>query len=548
MSVSSGPDSQVDTGATAAGLVLLVLCAGQFLMTLDSSVMNVSIAQVASDLDTTVTGIQTAITLYTLVMATLMITGGKIGTMIGRRKAFAIGCVIYAFGSGTTALAPNLTVLIIGWSFLEGIGAALIMPAIVALVASNFEASQRPRAYGLVASAGAIAVAAGPLIGGAVTTLWTWRLVFAGEVVLVAVILLFTRRIKDTPAQSGVKLDVVGVILSAAGLGMAVFGVLRSSEWGWVQAKPDAPALLGISMTVWLILGGLVVLRIFFWWQQRRTAAGVEPLVDVTMLKDPQLRGGLTMFFFQFLLQAGLFFTIPLFLSVALGLSAFETGVRLLPLSVALLAAAVGIPRFWPKASPRLVVTIGIGALLAGIVALILALDVSADAEVVTVPLFLAGIGVGALASQLGAVTVSSVPDELTGEVGGLQNTGTNLGASLGTAVAGSVLIGALTASFLMGVQDNPDIPSDLAQTAEIELAGGIPFTSTADLETALDDAGVEGDEADAIVEENEKARIVGLRISLAVLALIAVLALFFTRAIPKVPVGQDPTSLPAMT
>ena len=417
MPVTSGPDPQADTAdtaAAAAGFVLLILCAGQFLMTLDSSVMNVSIAQVASDLGTTVTGIQTAITLYTLVMATLMITGGKIGSMIGRRKAFAIGCVIYACGSGTTALAPNLTVLIIGWSFLEGIGAALIMPAIVALVASNFEASQRPRAYGLVASAGAIAVAAGPLIGGAVTTLWTWRLVFAGEVVLVAVILLFTRRIKDTPPEPGVKLDVVGVVLSAAGLGMAVFGVLRSSEWGWVQAKPDAPALLGISMTVWLILGGLVVLRIFFWWQQRRTAAGLEPLVDVNMLKDPQLRGGLTMFFFQFLLQAGLFFTIPLFLSVALGLSAFETGVRLLPLSVALLAAAVGIPKFWPKASPRLVVTIGIGALLAGIVALILALDVSAEPEVVTVPLFLAGIGVGALASQLGAVTVSSVPDELT--------------------------------------------------------------------------------------------------------------------------------------
>ena len=206
MAVTSGPDPQAgtaDTAAAAAGFVLLILCAGQFLMTLDSSVMNVSIAQVASDLGTTVTGIQTAITLYTLVMATLMITGGKIGSMIGRRKAFAIGCVIYACGSRTTALAPNLTVLIIGWSFLEGIGAALIMPAIVALVASNFEASQRPRAYGLVASAGAIAVAAGPLIGGAVTTLWTWRLVFAGEVVLVAVILLFTRKIKDTPRGVG---------------------------------------------------------------------------------------------------------------------------------------------------------------------------------------------------------------------------------------------------------------------------------------------------------------------------------------------------------
>src|SRR4051812_22583540 len=176
--------------AAGASVVLLSLASGQFLMTLDSSVMNVSIAQVAKDVGTTVTGIQTAITLYTLVMATLMITGGKIGSMIGRRRAFAIGLVIYGAGSLTTSLAPSLGVLILGWSFLEGVGAALIMPAIVALVASNFPAEQRPRAYGLVASAGAIAVAAGPLIGGAVTTYLTWRLVFAGEVLIVAAILL----------------------------------------------------------------------------------------------------------------------------------------------------------------------------------------------------------------------------------------------------------------------------------------------------------------------------------------------------------------------
>src|SRR6478736_10450433 len=162
--------------AGAAGLVLLTLCAGQFLMMLDSSVMNVSMATVAKDLDTTITGIQTAITLYTLVMATLMITGGKIGTIIGRRKAFAIGCVIYGAGSFTTGISPNLPILIFGWSFLEGVGAALILPAIVALVAGNFEPAARPRAYGLVAAAGAIAVAAGPLIGGAATTYASWRL------------------------------------------------------------------------------------------------------------------------------------------------------------------------------------------------------------------------------------------------------------------------------------------------------------------------------------------------------------------------------------
>src|SRR5262245_57402129 len=240
MATPSAPDASVPT-RSASGIVLLTLASGQFLMTLDSSVMNVSIAQVAKDVGTTVTGVQTAITLYTLVMATMMITGGKIGTMIGRRRAFAIGCVIYGAGSLTTSLAPSLGVLIFGWSFLEGIGAALIMPAIVALVASNFEAAQRPRAYGLVASAGAIAVAAGPLIGGAVTTYWTWRLVFAGEVVIVIAILALTRKIQDAPPAAQSHLDLRGAALSALGLGFAVYGVLKSGTWGWVAAKPGAP-------------------------------------------------------------------------------------------------------------------------------------------------------------------------------------------------------------------------------------------------------------------------------------------------------------------
>ena len=535
------PDTR--TAAAGAGVVLLTLGSGQFLMTLDSSVMNVSIATVAKDVDTTVTGVQTAITLYTLVMATLMITGGKIGTMIGRRRAFSIGCVIYAAGSLTTALATSLPVLILGWSFLEGVGAALIMPAIVALVASNFPAEQRPRAYGLIASAGAIAVAAGPLIGGAFTTYLSWRLVFLGEVILVVGILFLARRVKDVQSEKAFALDYVGVVLSATGLGFIVYGVLRSGEWGWVRAKPDAPDLLGLSVTLWMILGGMIVLRLFLSWEQRVAAAGREPLVDTRMLRNPQLTGGLVMFFFQFLLQAGLFFIVPLFLSVALGLTAVETGIRLLPLSLTLLLAAVGVPKIWPQASPRRVVTVGLAALLAGIVSLMAALEVGVGAEIVTVPLLLAGLGVGALASQLGAVTVSAVPDEQTGEVGGLQNTATNLGASLATALAGSVLIAALSASFIQGVQDNPDVPDDMVAAAETELAGGVPFVSNADLESSLSDAGVDATTADAVVEENESARIVGLQLSLAVLALLAALALFLTRLVPTQPVGRPDTS-----
>jgi MFS family permease len=534
----SSPAS-TSTRAAASGAVLLTLASGQFLMTLDSSVMNVSIAQVAEDVGTTITGVQTAITLYTLVMATMMITGGKIGSMIGHRKAFAIGCVIYGAGSFTTAISPNLAVLILGWSVLEGLGAALIMPAIVTLVASNFEAAERPRAYGLVASAGAIAVAAGPLIGGAVTTYWTWRLVFAGEVVVVIGILLMTRKIQDAVPGVRARLDLVGVVLSALGLGLAVFGVLRSGEWGWVTAKPGAPELLGISATVWLVLAGVIVLRIFIWWEARVAARGREPLVDLDLLRNARLVGGLTMFFFQFLLQAGLFFTIPLFLSVSLGLSALDTGVRLLPLSVTLLVAAIGIPRVWPRVSPRRIVTGGLACLLAGIVSLIGALEWGAGPEVVTVPLLLAGLGVGALSSQLGAVTVSAVSDERSGEVGGLQNTATNLGASLGTALAGSVLIGALSASFFLGIDGNPDVPESVSDRAQVELAGGIPFVSDQDLEEALAETDLTSAQVDAVVDENTTARLTGLRTSLTVLAIIAALAIFLTRLLPTRPVGS---------
>jgi MFS family permease len=529
--------------AGTAGIVLLTLASGQFLMTLDSSVMNVSIATVAEDLSTTVTGIQTAITLYTLVMASLMITGGKIGQIVGRKRAFGIGCAIYGCGSFITALAPNLAVLIIGWSVLEGVGAALILPAIVALVASNFARAERPRAYGLVASAGAIAVAAGPLIGGLLTTYLSWRLVFVGEVFMVGAILALGRRIADVPPETRVRLDLVGTALSALGLGLVVFGILRSGEWGFVQPKPSAPEWLGLSPAIWLILGGGFVLWLFVGWENRRIVRGAEPLINPTILQNPMLRGGLTAFFFQYLLQAGLFFAVPLFLSVALGLSAIDTGVRLLPLSITLLLAAAGIPKVFPDASPRRVVQVGVLALFAGIAIMVAALDAGAGPEIVTWPMLLAGLGIGALASQLGSVTVSSVPDEEAGDVGGLQNTVTNLGASIGTALCGAVLISTLTTSFFTGIEQNPDVPAEVTSTATVELASGIPFVSDAQLRSALDDSGVAATTTDAIVEENATARLNGLRSSLAVLALIALIALFFTRKIPT----EQPAAVAAM-
>jgi MFS family permease len=530
----------IDVAARVTGTVLLTLAAGQFLMTLDSSVMNVSIATVAEDVGTTVTGIQTAITFYTLVMAALMITGGKVGGMLGRKRAFAVGCVIYGGGSLTTSISQNLATLIIGWSVLEGIGAALIMPAIVALVASNFVQSERPRAYGLIAAAGAIAVAAGPLIGGLFTTYLSWRLVFASEVVIVLAILFLTRRMADTPPDPDARLDLVGTALSGTGLSLIVFGILKAGSWGVLQPTEGAPVWLGVSPVIWLFIIGAAVLGAFVMWEQHRIDHDQGALLDPALLKIPQLRGGLVAFFFQFLLQMGLFFVVPLFLSVALGLSAVATGVRVLPLSVSLLITAVGIPKVFPHANPRRVARIGFLLLLAGIVTLIVLLDQGAGPEIVTWPMLLAGFGIGALASQLGAVTVGAVPDDQSDEVGGLQNTVTNLGASVGTALAGAVLIAALTSSFLSGIANNPDVPDSVSNQAQVKLSSGAPFISDAQLEDALASADVPPDTAQGIVDENAAARVDGLRAALAVLALLAVVALFAARRLPTKQPGSN--------
>lgn len=527
----------------SAGTVLLTLAGAQFLMTLDTSVMNVAIATVAEDVGTSVTGIQTAITFYTLVMAALMITGGKLGQIMGRKRAFMLGCVVYGAGSLTTSLSQTLPMLMLGWSVLEGMGAALILPAIVALVATNFGRPERPRAYGLVAASGAIAVAVGPLIGGLLTTYASWRWVFAGEVVIVAAILALARKVADEPPDRSAGLDLVGTVLSGVGLALFVLGILRGGAWGFVVPKAGAPSWLGMSPSIWLMLAGGVVLKGFQLWVRRRAGQGRPTLVEPGILRNPLLRGGLTSFGFQYLLQAGVFFIVPLYLSVALGLSAVATGVRILPLSVTLLLAAVGVPRFFPDVSPRRVVRLGFLALFAGIVALFALLELGAGPEIVTWPLLLAGLGIGALASQLGSVTVSAVPDEQSAEVGGLQNTVTNLGASIGTALAGAVLISSLTSSFLAGIQDNPDVPAQVAAQADVQLAGGVPFISDAQLQAALTKEGVDDATASAVLDQNSESRIQGLRAALAVLAVLAVAALFLTDAIPVRQPGAPPGS-----
>jgi MFS family permease len=232
VSAASDAVANVEGERPGLGLPIAIFASAQFVMVLDSSVMNVSISQIVDDLDTTIQGVQLAITAYTLVMAALMLAGAKLGDILGRDRTFALGLGIYGLGSLTTAVSPGLGVLLFGWSLVEGIVAALVLPAIVSLIAATYSGKERALAFGIVGGVAGAAVAAGPLIGGWVTTELSWRYVFAGETVVVAVILLLRRRLRPAPREGEPPaFDAWGVVLSALGLGLVVYGILKSSTW-----------------------------------------------------------------------------------------------------------------------------------------------------------------------------------------------------------------------------------------------------------------------------------------------------------------------------
>jgi MFS family permease len=527
-------------------LPMLILASAQFVMVLDSSVMNVAISQIVDDLDTSIQGVQTAITMYTLVMAALMLLGAKLGDIIGRNRAFAIGLAIYGVGSLTTALSPNLAALLIGWSGIEGLGAVLVIPAIAALTAATYEGRDRALAYALLGGIAAIAVAAGPLIGGWVTTELSWRYVFAAETVVVVLILLVRGQITRAPvAERRPRLDLGGVVLSSAGLGLIVFAVLRSSVWGFVRSRTP-PTIggseitpLGFSVVPFLVLAGLALLGGFVVWEERRVRRGEDALLDLTLLRGRRLRAGLSTLVGQQLVLMGAFFVIPVYLQVVLGLSAFETGKRLLPLSVAMLVFALLGPRIAGRRSPRTVAQLGLVAISLGAIVMLATLEATLNVSGFKLALALIGAGAGLLASQLGNVIMSSVGPTQTSEAGGLQGTAQNLGSSLGTAIVGAVLLASLATGFSERVTENPAIPPAAREQIAVNAARGIDIVPVASVVEAAERGGLAPEQANAVADEYGEAQLEALRLSLGAIALVALLSLWATRRLPTVAVAE---------
>ncbi|MFI8521411.1 MFS transporter [Streptomyces sp. NPDC085481] len=521
---------------------LIVLGTAQFLMVLDTSVMNVSISQLVEDFDTEVTAIQAVITLYALVMAAFMLIGGRLGDILGRRRMFLVGLTVYATGSAITAAAPTLWVLALGWSVIEGLGAALVLPAMAALVAESYRGRDRAVAYGVIGGLAGAGIAVGPLLGGWVTTYLTWRLVFAGEVVVVVAVLCAQRvipRTADTGARRP-RLDGVGAALSAAGLGLGVLGVLQSSTWGWVQPRNPPFTIFGFAPTLFVVAAGIAVLLSFRRWERHREEQGADPLVHLLLLSRPPLRSGLLTLLSQNLILLGLFFAIPLYLQVVQGFDAFQTGLRLLPVSIAMLAVSLSgsaLGRLW---GPRRVVRLGLLTLLVAVVWLLSTIDPVIDDAQFAGAMAVLGVGMGLLASQLGNVVQSSAGDDERSEVGGLQFTAQNLGSALGTALIGSILIGALAGAFTTHVTNDPRLSQETRDQATVRLEAGIAFVPTDQVHAAAEQAGLPPSEVEAVTDSYASAQLGGLKAAILATGGIALASFAVTRHLPTGRAGRS--------
>lgn len=510
-----------------------------FILVIDTTIMNVSISALIEEFNTDVATVQSAITLYALVMASFMITGGKIGDIIGRKKAFRIGLVIYGTGSFLTSISPTMAVLVLGWSILEGFGATLVMPAIQTLVTSNYSGKDRALAYGIIGGIVAGAIALGPIIGGWLTTWYTWRLAFAGEVVIVLIVLVLSRNILDAPLETEErpKLDIVGTILSALGVGLIVFGVLLAGTYGWWKARQPfyiggiEISPFGLSPTPVFIFAGIVILLCFALWERHVITLGKMPLIRLDVLRDRGVTSGIFTQMFQTLLFGGFLFSMALFFQIALGLNAMQTGFLYLPLSIPLLIASLISSRLSALIAPKRIIQAGLFILIAGLFLAIVTINIEVRGLGLMIGFALIGIGGGLIASQVMNLVLSQVVPERTSETAALMSASQNLGMSLGTALMGSIVIAGLVVGATALIEDSTVIPEDLKPSVISAVEENAQFLSDEELQAVLIDAPPEVSQE--ILRINEIARIQGIKTSLWGLVIFAVFGIIISVFLP---------------
>jgi len=490
--------------------LMVLLAMAMFVLVVDTSLMNVSISAVIVDLDTTASGVQSAIALEALVSAAFILINSKVGDLIGRRRAYVLGLLAYAVGALAMTLAQSLTAIVIFWAVIGGLGASLLLPAMQSLVHGNFSGAAQKQAYALIGAAAAIAAAIGPLLGGFVTTYLSWRVGFALEVVIIAVVLSQIRLVKDVPYTGSREVDVVGAGLSVIGMGGVVLGILVWQEGG--------------EFVLLLMAVGAVALGSFAWWLLRRKRAQRVTLIDPDLFRSPNFSAGISGQMLQQVCLGGAMIALPLFLQMTLEYNAMEAGLSLAPLSLTMFAAAILAGRRAGNRRPAAVIRAGFVLAAIGIAIVILMVPVITSGWYLVVPLVITGAGLGLLVSQLNNYTLAPIDEERISEAAGVNSAAGSFGLSFGLAMAGGLMLAALSFSFTNLTEASTVIPVAEQQQIAAALENDAEVMSTTALAEQI--TGQPPEVEAAVLEINDEARNRSLQVALLVPLLATLLGL----------------------
>jgi EmrB/QacA subfamily drug resistance transporter len=487
--------------ASGSQKLAALLAMAMFVLVVDTSLMNVSISAVVRDLDTTVSGVQSAIALEALVSASFILIGSKVADLIGRKRAYVLGLLGYAAGALAMALAQDLIAIIIFWAIVGGLGASLLLPAMQSLIHGNFEGTARKKAYALVGAAAAIAAAVGPLLGGFITTYLSWRVAFLLEDLVIAVVLVGIKLVRDVPYTGSRRVDVVGAVLSVMGMGGVVLSILV-----WQEGGESVLALLAL---------GVASLAAFVYWLRRRKRQGKATLLDPDLFKSKIFQLGISQQLLQQIALGGTMIALPIYLQMVLEYNAMEAGLSLAPLSLTMFAVALLAGKRAGHRRPSAVVRFGFGLLTAGLVLLIPLVPRADSGWWLAIPLIIAGAGLGLLVSQLNNYTLAPISEERVSEAAGVNSAAGSFGLSFGLAFAGAIKLATLSLSFT-NMAEASDVlsPAQQQQVADA-LEDDAQVLSNTQLEQQLE--GQPERIQDEIVRINTDARHIALQIALIV-------------------------------
>jgi EmrB/QacA subfamily drug resistance transporter len=520
-------------------LPLIVLSAALMIIIIDTTVLNVSIKNILTDLNTSVQAIQWVISAYALTLAALTVTGGRLGDLFGRKRMFLVGAVLFAIGSLITSISPTIAWVIIGNAIIEGVGAALMMPATAAMLVDEYKGKDRALAFAIWGSVVASAAAIGPILGGWLTASYSWRWAFRINLFVVAAVLIGSKYLHETrDKKEKTELDIAGILLSSVGLTSIVYGFIESSTYGWWNSKqpfalfshPFNP--FGLSVAPIAIMLGAFILAAFAWYEYKREQAGHTPLVSLGLFLNKQFTAGSLTTAVQTLSMSGLIFSVPIFYQSVLGLDAFHTGLGLLPMSLAVMFGAPVALRLTKKLTPKRVIQLGFTISLIGSILLYYSFSVTATVWSFAPGLFLFGLGMGFGFTQLGNLTLSAVSPQQSGEASGVSNTLRQVGQSFGSAIIGAALITTLTSSVVTKLKASKDIPESAkpAIIQQVQAAGSnIEFASPAS-QNNLPPQIQKG-----ITEASHQATVDGNKSALALTSVFSLATIIFSIMLPNV-------------